>query len=58
MFFNNKSEKYDNSIVKQPCPKWNGPLDLAPNFICKDCGYPIYCHGPYRGDHWRHIFVD
>lgn len=53
------STNYDpNSINKEPCPKWSGPLENSPSFICKDCGYPIYCHGPYKGDNWRHIFVE
>lgn len=56
----NANSNYTNYdfINKEPCPKWNGPLENSPSFICKDCGYPIYCHGPYKGDNWRHIFVE
>jgi hypothetical protein len=41
---------------KIPCKKWEGVLKNSPSNICKDCGYPIDCHGPYKGDSWRHIF--
>ena len=43
---------------KIPCKKWNEDLRYSPDNICKDCGYPIDCHGPYVGDSWRHIFKD
>jgi ribosomal protein L37E len=39
-----------------PCKKWQGNIYTSPKNICKDCGYPIDCHGPYKGDSWRHIF--
>lgn len=38
------------------CKKWIGDLQHSPSNICKDCGYPIDCHGPYKGESWRHIF--
>lgn len=41
---------------KIPCKKWIGDLNISPSNICKDCGYPEDCHGPYKGDSWRHIF--
>lgn len=50
-----KLEEFNNKI---PCKKWNGDLRYSPDNICKDCGYPIDCHGPYVGDSWRHIFKD
>lgn len=43
-------------IDKIQCKKWIGNLDESPLSICKDCGYPEDCHGPYKGDLWRHIF--
>ena len=46
-------ESYNDKI---PCPKWFGDINMSPSNICKDCGYPIDCHGPYKGDSWRHIF--
>lgn len=42
---------------KVKCIKWEGDLNTSPDYICKDCGYPINCHGPYKGESWRHIFV-
>ena len=53
MFLNITVDKFDNKI---PCKKWEGDLRISPDNICKDCGYPIDCHGPYVGDSWRHIF--
>lgn len=41
---------------KVKCKKWSGDVKKSPPNICKDCGYPINCHGPYKGDSWRHIF--
>jgi hypothetical protein len=38
------------------CQKWIGDLQFSPANICKDCGYPIDCHGPRKGESWRHIF--
>lgn len=46
---------YTGNKVK--CIKWKGDLKDSPDYICKDCGYPINCHGPYKGESWRHIFV-
>lgn len=43
---------------KIPCKKWSGDILVSPSNICKDCGYPEDCHGPYKGDSWRHIFRD
>jgi hypothetical protein len=43
---------------KTPCIKWDGDVSASPNNICKDCGYPIDCHGPYNGESWRHIFKE
>ena len=48
-------DKFDSKI---PCKKWDGDLRISPDNICKDCGYPIDCHGPYVGDSWRHIFKE
>lgn len=48
-------DKFNNKV---PCNKWIGDLRYSPSNICKDCGYPIDCHGPYVGDSWRHIFRD
>jgi len=42
---------------KVKCIKWAGDLSKSPDYICKDCGFPIYCHGPYKGESWRHIFI-
>jgi hypothetical protein len=42
---------------KIPCIKWEGEIKTSPSNICKDCGYPIDCHGPYMGELWRHIFI-
>jgi hypothetical protein len=54
-----KLEKFDNEFNKKiPCKKWEGDLRYSPDNICKDCGYPIDCHGPYVGESWRHIFKD
>ena len=43
-------------VDKIQCKKWIGNLYESPPNICKDCGYPEDCHGPYKGDSWRHIF--
>jgi hypothetical protein len=43
-------------IEKNPCKKWHGDINKSPSNICKDCGYPVDCHGPYKGESWRHIF--
>lgn len=49
-------ESYTNT--KKPCKKWEGiNMKNSPNNICKDCGYPIDCHGPFRGESWRHPFL-
>jgi hypothetical protein len=45
-----------NHPIKVECKKWQGDIKKSPINICKDCGYPIDCHGPYKGDSWRHIF--
>ena len=50
------AEKFEDNKI--PCKKWNGDLRYSPDNICKDCGYPADCHGPYVGDSWRHIFKD
>lgn len=47
-----------NDDVKVPCLKWIGDLSKSPANICKDCGYPRECHGPYKGELWRHIFQE
>jgi hypothetical protein len=52
--YNLKTFKND----KIACKKWQGDLVTSPSNICKDCGYPRDCHGPYVGDSWRHIFQD
>lgn len=52
LFFSKSTESFE----KIPCKKWIGDLKLSPPNICKDCGYPEDCHGPYVGDSWRHIF--
>jgi hypothetical protein len=49
-------ETFSNDRI--PCVKWQGNLETSPSNICKDCGYPEDCHGPYKGDSWRHIFRD
>jgi hypothetical protein len=46
----------ENFTDKIPCIKWSGNIQTSPTYICKDCGYPEDCHGPYKGDSWRHIF--
>lgn len=46
-------ESYNDRI---PCHKWDGDINTSLSNICKDCGYPVDCHGPYKGDSWRHIF--
>jgi hypothetical protein len=43
---------------KIQCIKWEGDISKSPDNICKDCGYPIDCHGPYMGESWRHIFKE
>ncbi len=48
-----QKESYNYKI---PCNKWDGDVNMSPSNICKDCGYPVDCHGPYKGDSWRHIF--
>lgn len=48
-------EQFFNKI---PCIKWEGVVSTSPDNICKDCGYPIDCHGPYIGESWRHIFKE
>lgn len=53
IYLSTSQESYHNKI---PCPKWFGDVNTSPPNICKDCGYPIDCHGPYKGDSWRHIF--
>jgi|688.fasta_scaffold2292402_2 hypothetical protein len=45
-------------VNKIPCKKWIGILKKSPSNICKDCGYPTDCHGPYKGDSWRHVFQE
>ena len=52
IFITNK-ESFTDRI---PCNKWEGDIESSPVNICKDCGYPEDCHGPYKGDSWRHIF--
>jgi rRNA maturation endonuclease Nob1 len=52
----NSTETFDNDNHKIQCYKWKGDIESSPANICKDCGYPIDCHGPYKGDSWRHIF--
>lgn len=47
-------ETFENNKI--PCKKWPGNINESPSNICKDCGYPEDCHGPYKGDSWRHIF--
>jgi predicted amidophosphoribosyltransferase len=44
------------SQLRVKCNKWLGDIKKSPKNICKDCGYPIDCHGPYKGDSWRHVF--
>lgn len=44
--------------TKISCKKWSGDINKSPLNICKDCGYPEDCHGPFEGDSWRHIFKD
>lgn len=53
IYLSTSSESYVDRI---PCHKWLGDINTSPPNICKDCGYPIDCHGPYKGDSWRHIF--
>lgn len=53
LYFIATKESFENKI---PCLKWEGDINTSPSNICKDCGYPIDCHGPYKGDSWRHIF--
>lgn len=48
-------ETFDTKI---PCKKWPGDIENSPANICKDCGYPEDCHGPYMGESWRHIFKE
>ena len=55
IYFYTKTESFLLE-TKIPCKKWMGDLKIAPPNICKDCGYPEDCHGPYIGDSWRHIF--
>ena len=52
------SKQSDTFTNKIPCQKWFGDIDKSPSNICKDCGYPKDCHGPYVGESWRHIFID
>jgi len=47
-----------NKNYKIKCQKWIGDLKQSPPNICKDCGYPSDCHGPYKGESWRHIFQE
>ncbi len=61
LYFISKKIMINNSImlnhpIKVECKKWQGDIKKSPINICKDCGYPIDCHGPYKGDSWRHIF--
>jgi hypothetical protein len=52
------SEKFSDKI---PCIKWIGNIENienSPDNICKDCGFPVDCHGPYMGESWRHIFKE
>jgi hypothetical protein len=51
---NHETETYEN---KEVCKKWEGKLYNSPKNICKDCGYPIDCHGPFKGESWRHPFL-
>ena len=53
LIIRNTNERYDNKIS---CKKWEGEIVNYPWNICKDCGYPRDCHGPYKGESWRHIF--
>ena len=55
VIFTTNQESFTNRI---PCNKWKGDINTSPPNICKDCGYPEDCHGPYKGDSWRHIFRD
>ncbi len=53
VFFRKNNESFEH---KNPCPKWLDDINTSPSNICKDCGYSRDCHGPYKGDSWRHIF--
>lgn len=53
----NSNETFHNNDKIQ-CHKWKGDILNSPPNICKDCGYPEDCHGPYVGDSWRHIFKE
>lgn len=52
----NSNETFDDNNKTIVCHKWKGDIVNSPPNICKDCGYPEDCHGPYKGDSWRHIF--
>ena len=60
LFFLFKQEKCvpykSNAELSQLTPEQK--LRIIPNGYCKDCGYPKNCHGEYKGDSWRHIYIE
>lgn len=49
-FLHNQTEHYEPG---EPCIKGE-----SGKLLCQDCQYPIDCHGPNKGESWRHIFIE
>jgi hypothetical protein len=50
-FLYNQTEHYEPGMNGEPCIKGE-----SGKLLCQDCQYPIDCHGPNKGQKWRHIF--